>query len=169
MKHQTIISLTSNPEIVKRFWSKVRRDKPEKCWEWTAATNGAGYGVFGFLSYTIRAHRFSFALSCKRLEDTKFVCHTCDNRKCVNPKHLFLGTNDDNVADMISKGRQSPPPPMGGWNKYTYTKEVISLLGKLSDAEIARRCGVSKPAIRRERVSRGIPKFPRPNLKKKGG
>lgn len=88
-----------------RFWSRV--DKSGECWEWTGATTGPGYGVIraprnGPL---ISTHRYSFVLHYGPISDQTFVCHHCDNRKCVRPDHLFAGDNTANVRDMVAKGR----------------------------------------------------------------
>jgi hypothetical protein len=87
-----------------RFWAKVQRG--EGCWEWQGANNGKGYGCFGKEgSRPYYAHRFSWELHAGPIPDGLFVLHRCDNRRCVNPEHLFLGTQGDNMRDMIAKGR----------------------------------------------------------------
>ena len=90
-----------------RFWSKVNKQDENSCWEWTGALNN-GYGWFHAGKYGPRnAHRISAFLS-KKLEsiDSKMhVLHKCDNPKCCNPNHLFIGTNADNMLDKKQKNR----------------------------------------------------------------
>lgn len=94
-------------DVMKRFWSKVI--KTETCWNWTAATN-CGYGSFRIAGKSVSAHRLSYIWAYKVvLSKSTYICHKCDNRKCVNPEHLFLGTHADNMLDMINKNRQSAP------------------------------------------------------------
>ncbi len=92
-----------------RFWSRVDIREPHECWEWKAYRDPLGYGRFRMdgTRQPTTAHRASWEISFGPIGDTRlFVCHHCDNPPCVNPDHLFLGTQKDNLIDMDSKGRR---------------------------------------------------------------
>lgn len=94
--------------LEERFWEKVR--KTEGCWLWTASTAEFGYGAIGAggkHGKILRAHRVSYEIANGPIPAGLCVLHRCDNPGCVNPDHLFLGTNQDNHKDMIEKGRNS--------------------------------------------------------------
>jgi hypothetical protein len=92
---------------VERFWSKVQ--KTDGCWIWTASKRHKGYGAFCYSKNGVvvqgRAHRFMWEMVYGDIPAGMFVLHRCDNPACVNPDHLWLGTNQDNVDDMMRKGR----------------------------------------------------------------
>jgi hypothetical protein len=86
---------------MERFWNKVY--KTESCWLWVGAKTPKGYGQFCHEGKIRRAHRLAYVLAFGEIPAELFVCHKCDNPSCVRPKHLFLGTNRDNVMDAIAK------------------------------------------------------------------
>ncbi len=94
---------------VERFWSYV--NKTDGCWFWTGSLrSGQGnYGQFELQGHPVRAHMLSYFLSKGPIADGMQVCHTCDNHPCVNPDHLFEGTNFDNMHDASVKGRIAKP------------------------------------------------------------
>jgi hypothetical protein len=94
--------------VLNRFWAKVNKDGPiheehGQCWNWLGGLT-FGYGNFCALGEG-RAHRVSYIIHNGKIPKGLFVLHKCDNPSCVNPKHLFLGTQKDNVADCVTKGR----------------------------------------------------------------
>lgn len=98
------------PSATERFWAKVDKQSPEECWLWTASTYQNGYGQLGIEhgNHT-SAHRFSYEIHYGKIPNGRVVMHTCDNPRCVNPAHLKLGTQQDNVGDMHQKRRNRQP------------------------------------------------------------
>lgn len=95
---------STNP--LARFWNKVSiPDHGDKCWEWTQGITKQGYGRFWINGRQESAHRFSWRSTRGYIPDGLLVCHSCDNPRCVNPYHLFLGNHQINYRDAMSKGR----------------------------------------------------------------
>jgi HNH endonuclease len=92
-----------------RFWAKVDRRSPADCWEWQAARNRDGYGVFLLHRQCNRAHRVAYLLERGLIPTGLVVRHRCDTPACCNPDHLELGTQAQNVQDMVERGRQKGP------------------------------------------------------------
>lgn len=95
------------PSMEERFWSKVDKRGPDECWNWSGGLTAQGYGSFTLPDRRrTTAHRVVFTiLGLSEPPDGMYVCHTCDNRRCVNTEHLFFGTALDNNRDCIAKGR----------------------------------------------------------------
>lgn len=136
-----------------RFWSKVDcSGGADTCWLWTAGTTSDGYGKFAYEGKSRGAHIVSWVLTRGAIPDGLFVCHNCpggDNRLCVNPAHLWLGSNLANLADRDAKGRQ----PIGTRNgRAKLTENDVREIRRLADAgvfqrEIGRRFGVSHALV----------------------
>jgi len=102
------LTTKSDPEnILLRFWSKVNKDTTSGCWEWISSKCPKTYGTFKNNTKTVKCHRFSYEIHYGEIKNKMHVLHKCDNPSCVNPKHLFLGTNDDNMKDRNQKNRQA--------------------------------------------------------------
>lgn len=140
-----------------RFMSKVSPEPNTGCWLWTGATNRTGYGKM-YVSTRSRpttAHRVSWSLVNGPIPAGMNVCHRCDNPLCVNPAHLFLGTQADNLNDMVRKGRRSfrAPPPVRGEartdSKLTdaAVREIRRCAGAVTHRILAERFRVSPSAV----------------------
>lgn len=91
--------------VMQRFFESVVIDSREKCWIWTGAAAGFGHGRFWDGSKVVQAHRYSFKIFKQEPKTDSVIMHSCDNPPCVNPAHLFEGTQMNNVHDCIIKGR----------------------------------------------------------------
>ena len=97
--------MNTNSNTPEKFWSHV--DKTAECWTWTGYIDQTGYGSISWKGKPVQAHRLAWFLTYGDIPNGLFVLHKCDNPKCANPNHLFLGTNADNQRDKVNKGRQA--------------------------------------------------------------
>lgn len=139
------------------FWSRVNKNAPGGCWEWTAALNVHGYGVAVFQRKRWRAHRLAW-LFVKGTPATLFLLHSCDNPKCVNPEHLREGTQQENLQDARDRDRAAR-----GF-KFPHAKlseaqvqEILEAYQKyiVTMPMLAKRYSVSKSAIASHIYRRG--------------
>ena len=147
--HQTNIHI-SDPDA-SRFWEKVKQDD-SYCWEWTAYTDRDGYGRFSLRGTKHRAHRIAVVLS-GRDPAGKKVRHACDNPSCVNPDHLMLGSQRDNMDDMVRRDRQ-PRGSRNGQAKLTEEQADAIRVSSRSSPELAAEYGVSDSHVRMIKTGR---------------
>jgi hypothetical protein len=130
-----------------RFWSKARLC-PNGCLLWTGAVNNWGYGRFLYQGKARFAHRVAWALTHGPIPDGLHVCHSCDRPLCVNPEHLFLGTDLDNTRDMFAKGRNHSRAGTSNGNAKLTESDVRTIRGSpLGHSELGRVYGVSPQTI----------------------
>jgi hypothetical protein len=94
----------------KRFWSKVRKQGDDQCWEWVGNMHNNGYGLIAIDKHNWRAHRLSYCIKHGSVPEGMYLLHQCDNKICVNPAHLKPGTHQENMAEMKERGRASTGP-----------------------------------------------------------
>lgn len=141
--------------ISDRFWRRVT--KGDSCWEWTGYGNNKGYGLLfigGKGGRYLTTHRVSWELHNGPIPSGLCVLHHCDNRRCVRPDHLFLGTFKDNTQDMMTKGRnRGGCPPGEAAPSAKLTAEIVCTIraaheSGAANVDLARRYGVTRQSIR---------------------
>jgi hypothetical protein len=138
-----------NKTIQDRFWAKVSTRL--ECWEWQGAKNRFGYGCLHYENEEL-AHRVSWLIHNGLIPKGLCVLHKCDNPCCVRPDHLFLGTQKDNMEDMVLKGRGKTPNLKGedcNFSKLSATQvlEIRGLDGKKTQSDIAALYGVKQANV----------------------
>lgn len=135
---------TRTPEqFAKDFWNGASRDEKSGCLVWNKATDGHGYAYTWHKGKVQRAARVAYELNHGQ-EANGYVLHTCDNRKCIEPSHLYNGTQKQNAQDTVTRGRWS--------GNVILTEEKIALVQKalslgLTQAEVAALCGCHRSTI----------------------
>jgi len=140
-----------------RLNSKFIKDPKTQCWNWKNDLNKDGYGRITVSGKRYYAHRFSWIVHNGEIPADLYVLHKCDNPRCVNPKHLFLGTQKDNMADKESKGRSNNIKNLkkitGSKNGASYITEAIVLeIRKLhsegvNQKDLARQFGIGNATV----------------------
>lgn len=127
-------------DLPDRFWTKVvKGDSADDCWTWSGASSSRGYGrIAGGEGRVVRAHRVSWVIHFGPIPEGMWVLHRCDNPPCTNPRHLFLGTHADNVADRVAKGNGLKLTA----DKVRHARQLRS--DGVTYPEIGRRLGISK-------------------------
>jgi len=143
--------------LAQRFWEKVV--KTDFCWVWAARLDPQGYGRFRVLDKMQKASRVAWELTHGSIPKGEgahgiCVCHKCDNPKCVNPDHLFLGTHKENMEDCKSKGRYKNTPQIGMSAKNAkltdlQVYEIRLLAGTMRQIDIAKRYNINQPTVSR--------------------
>jgi len=167
-----ILSRHDHQDIENRFRARFVVGEPDACWPWLGSTLKPGYGKMTiFDKQTALAHRLAYLFEYRRFpmltEDGKraCACHHCDNMLCVNPTHLFVGSQIDNIRDRHTKGRSKGgvnPGELSGHNKLTDSQVVEILSSAGSNAVVARRYGVSAGTIRLIRLGETWRHVPHP-------
>jgi hypothetical protein len=144
--------LELSDNFVCRYWDNVEVKTKEECWIWEGRKNSKGYGTIGYKKKRILATRTSYYYHYGKFENKLFVCHRCDNPICVNPHHLFLGNQKDNIQDMLAKGRNNPLKGSKQASSKLNEEKVsqirsLYLNTEITEKELAIKFGVSETAI----------------------
>jgi hypothetical protein len=133
-----------------RFWSKV--DKNGDCWEWTGTLSSGGYGRFRSHGRLVNAHRFSWEDKFGPAPTGLYVCHRCDNPRCVRVEHLFLATPSENEKDCVRKGRHSGASKTHCNRGHHFTEANT----RIEPCSGRRKCRTCERILRSARYDKGV-------------
>lgn len=138
-------------ESLREKFNRLYTKAPPGCWQWNRGPRAAnGYGGMQFQGRYQLAHRWSWEIFHGSIPDGAEVCHHCDNPRCVNPEHLFLGSHSENMKDMVAKKRNDGPKGESHHRAKLTRKQVDNILARPNEtpAELASEFGVSVESIR---------------------
>lgn len=154
-------SIRRNANRTERFLSKVDKNGPimrdglSACWNWVGMCNPVSkYGFCKFNNKLVGAHRVSYEIFKGPIDDGKWVLHHCDNKRCVNPDHLYVGTVVENVKDAVARGKLNPPIGARAWNAIL-NDETVKLIRYIcasmreSHKAVANMAGVTRESVTR--------------------
>lgn len=167
-KRQEIVRICGNNDCfnpnhllfneIDRFWSYVDKT-PDGCWMWEHSIDGGGYGIFVSYKYgREKSHRISYMESKGEIPSGLMVLHECDNPGCCNPDHLFLGNNQDNMADKVYKNRQSKLLGSRNGRSILKQEEVEQMRKDYESGNFSYRNLVNKYGISQTQVARILKK-----------
>lgn len=139
---------TVAPSLADALWRHVKKGDPNECWEWQGYKTVYGYGLIRRHYAAYMAHRVSYELQYGAISEDAFLCHKCDNRACVNPNHLFVGSHKDNMRDMVVKDRQAKGGRIGN-AKLTPAKvrEIRELAKVMTQSKVAASFGIHQGTV----------------------
>lgn len=139
-------------EQIVRFWAKVAIANENECWNWTASLSSSGYGRFNVNGENRIAARVSWEIHYGEIKNKLHVLHKCDNPSCVNPKHLYLGTHQDNMRDRQIKGRTHRHLGITNGSAKLTENDIREIRRRSANGEsqrqLARAFGVTRMAIK---------------------
>lgn len=142
--HETI----ANESDIQRFESYIIPEPNTGCWIWLGCTMETGYGRFNLNKRNTFAHRVSYALYKSNAPSGLLICHTCDNRWCVNPDHLYIGTHSENNLDAYRRRKRKNIQGVNGSNTKLCNEDVFFIRSsQLTRKLLAEKFNVSVPLI----------------------